>query len=365
MKRAVLALEDGVWYEGYSFGAERGAEGEVVFCTSMTGYQEIVTDPSYRGQMVVLTYPLIGVYGVTAADAQSRRPWAEALIVRDYYDDYSNWRAEGSLHDYLAECGVPGLHSIDTRALTRHLRLHGTMRAVLAVEPAVPAEDLVRRAQAVQPLSEKSLVASVTVADSYEVPGASAASPRVAVIDCGTKASIISWLTAKGAAVTVLPAGASAGAVRALAPDGVVFSNGPGDPASLPAVVETMRELLRAEVPLLGICLGHQMLGLALGGRTSRLKFGHHGGNHPVRDTRTGTVYITSQNHEFQVEEGSLEAGEGFFVSHSNLNDGSVEGLCHQSRPVFSVQFHPEASPGPEDNLYVFDRFLTACRKEV
>lgn len=367
VKRAVLALEDGVWYEGRSFGAERGAEGEVVFCTSMTGYQEIVTDPSYCGQMVVLTYPLIGIYGVNAADAQSRNPWAEALIVRDYYDDHSNWRSEGSLHSYLSAYGIPGLCGIDTRALTRHLRTHGTMRAVLACEPGIPPEELVKRAKEVQPLSEKSLVASVTVREPYTVPpGSETGTPvRLAVIDCGTKASIVRWLARKGAEVTVLPADATAADVLALRPAGVVFSNGPGDPASLPEVVATLSELLATDLPVLGICLGHQMLGLAVGGRTSRLKFGHHGGNHPVRDLVDGRVYITSQNHEFQVEAASVDATSGYFISHLNLNDGSVEGIAHRSRPVFSVQFHPEASPGPEDNLCTFDRFLAACRRDV
>ncbi len=366
MKRAVLALEDGAWYEGLSFGAERDAEGEVVFCTSMTGYQEIVTDPSYRGQMVVLTYPLIGIYGVVGADAQSWRPWAEALIVRDYYDDYSNWRAEASLHSYLADFGVPALFGVDTRALTRHLRTYGTMRAVLCLEPAGDVEALVKRAKEVQPLSEKRLVASVTVARPYELPSDPAAGqpPKVVVIDCGAKASIVNWLARKGAAVVVLPASATAADVLAERPAGVVFSNGPGDPASLLDVVGTMRDLLQTNLPQLDICLGHQMLGLAVGGRTSRLKFGHHGGNHPVKDLRTGKVHITSQNHEFQVEAGSLDPSSGWYVSHTNLNDGSVEGLAHDARPVFSVQFHPEASPGPEDNLYVFDRFLAACRRQ-
>jgi carbamoyl-phosphate synthase small subunit len=367
VKRAVLALEDGVWYEGHSFGAERGAEGEVVFCTSMTGYQEIVTDPSYRGQMVVLTYPLIGIYGVNAEDAQSRNPWAEALIVRDYYDDPSNWRSEGSLHSYLAAHGVPGLCDIDTRALTRHLRTQGTMRAVLACEPEVTPEELVKRAKEVQPLSEKPLVASVTISERYTVlpTSAAAANLRVVVVDCGTKASIVRWLARKGAEVTVLPADATAADIVGLKPDGVVYSNGPGDPASLPDVVSTLRTLLTTELPVLGICLGHQMLGLAVGGRTSRLKFGHHGGNHPVRDLLDGKVYITSQNHEFQVEASSVDAASGYYISHFNLNDGSVEGIAHRSRPVFSVQFHPEASPGPEDNLYTFDRFLAACRRDA
>ena len=368
MKRAVLALEDGAWYEGFSFGADHDAEGEVVFCTSMTGYQEICTDPSYRGQMVVLTYPLIGIYGVTAADAQSRRPWVEALIVRDYYEDFSNWRAEESLHSHLQRWGVPAIYGVDTRALTRHLRTHGTMRAVLGVGAADEPAALVERARGVTPLSEKNLVGEVTATAPYTVPpvkpDGDRKTPRVALVDCGVKGNIVRALSTRGAEVVVLPAASTAGHIMAQWPDGVVFANGPGDPAALPGVVAAVRATLATDLPLLGICLGHQVLGLAVGGRTSRLKFGHHGGNHPVRDNTSGRVYITSQNHEFQVEAASLPPDSGFFVSHVNLNDGSVEGIAHRTRPVFSVQYHPEASPGPQDNLYIFDRFLAACRKD-
>ncbi len=368
MKRALLALEDGACYEGYSFGAERDAEGEVVFCTSMTGYQEVCTDPSYHGQMVVLTYPLIGIYGVAAADAQARRPWVEALIVRDYYDDYSNWRAEGSLGEYLARAGVPAIWGVDTRALTRHLRTHGTLRAVLSIGQQAEPQALVERAKRVAAISEKDLVGEVTTAQAYAVGGDAAGggrSVRVVVVDLGAKNEIVRSLAERGAEVVVVPAWTSAAEMLALAPAGVVVSNGPGDPASLAGVVQTMRDLLSSEVPLLGICLGHQLLGIAVGGKTSRLKFGHHGGNHPVRDVISGRVHVTAQNHEFQVEAASLPADTGFYVSHVNLNDGSVEGLAHRSRPVFSVQYHPEASPGPQDNLYVFDRFLAACRKDA
>lgn len=365
MANAMLVLEDGSWYEGRAFGADVEAEGEVVFCTSMTGYQEICTDPSYRGQMVVLTYPLIGIYGVTEADAQSRRPWVEALIVRDYYDDFSNWRAEGSLDGYLRRAGVPGLSGVDTRALTRHLRNCGTMRAVLARGDNLDPAALAGRARSVTPLSDKDLVSEVTVAGAITVPAAAARRARVVVVDCGAKANIVQSLAQRGAEVRLLPARASAEDILAERPDGVVFSNGPGDPATLPGVVAAMRGVVAAGVPLLGICLGHQVLGIVAGGTTSRLKFGHHGGNHPVRDCLSGEVHITSQNHEFQVDAESLPADSGFYVSQVNLNDGSVEALAHRSLPVFSVQYHPEASPGPRDNLYVFDRFLAACRKDA
>lgn len=366
MKKALLALEDGVWFDGYSFGADREAEGEVVFCTSMTGYQEICTDPSYRGQMVVLTYPLIGIYGVNDEDAQSPRPWLEALIVRDYYDDHSNWRAEGSLGDYLKRFDVPAICGVDTRALTRHLRTQGTMRGVLSSAEGVSPEALVERARRVTPLSEKNLVAEVVARRPVVVPPPNGGSllPRVVIVDCGTKKGIADWLTAKGAEAVVVPFDAKASEIMALRPGGVVFSNGPGDPATLTGVIATVRELIEAGMPLLGICLGHQVMGIAIGGKTSRLKFGHHGGNHPVLDKVTGRVYITSQNHEFQVDADSLPKGGGFFVSHVNLNDGSVEGIVHESKPIFSVQFHPEANPGPHDNLHVFDQFLASCRKD-
>jgi carbamoyl-phosphate synthase small subunit len=334
----------------------------------MTGYQEICTDPSYRGQMVVLTYPLIGIYGVTEADAQSHRPWVEALVVRDYYEDFSNWRAEGSLHAYLQRAGVPAIWGVDTRALTRHLRDCGTMRGVLAHGEEAEAAALVQRAKGVTPLSEKDLVGEVTTKRLQTVRSSArtgrARAPRVVVIDCGAKAGIVQSLAVRGAEVVVVPATATASDVRALRPDGVVISNGPGDPASAGYVVETVRGLLRSRTPLLGICLGHQVLGIAVGGKTSRLKFGHHGGNHPVRDNVSGRVYVTSQNHEFQVEAASLPVDSGFYVSHVNLNDGSVEGLAHRSLPVFSVQYHPEASPGPHDTVFIFDRFLAACRKD-
>ncbi|MCL4532467.1 MAG: glutamine-hydrolyzing carbamoyl-phosphate synthase small subunit [Actinobacteria bacterium] len=355
-KPGLLVLEDGAVFRGYSFGAPVDAGGEVVFNTSMTGYQEVATDPSYHGQMVVFTYPLIGNYGVTAADHESMRPWAAAIIVREYCAEYSNWRAEGEFHDFLACHGIPGLHGVDTRALTRHLRTYGTMRAMLVQDgERFPREALVEQARAVQPLSERPLVAESSV--DTQCPF-SEGRPRIVLVDCGLKQNIARSLARRGAEVVIVPHNYTAEQILALSPRGVVVSNGPGDPATLPWIVEMTRGLLAADMPLLGICLGHQILGQAIGAKTGRLKFGHHGGNHPVKDLTTGQVHITSQNHEYQVLEESVPRESGFFVSHVNLNDGSVEGLAHPTRPAFSVQYHPEGSPGPQDNQYIFNRFL-------
>lgn len=355
-RRMLLALEDGAVYDGTSFGAPVETTGEVVFNTGMTGYQEICTDPSYRGQMVVLTYPIIGNYGVTPEDAESRRPWLAALIVREYCDRPSNWRSSETLGDYLARYGVPAIAGVDTRALTRRLRAKGALRAALGFADAHTPQELVERARAVPPLVEQDLVAETTL------PGARRAEPgqgpRIVLLDCGNKENIIRSLARRGAEVVVLPYDARPEDVLREQPDGIVISNGPGDPAALDATVATIRDLLRRRVPLFGICLGHQLLGRAIGARTSRLPFGHHGGNHPVKDVLTGEVHITSQNHEFQVEADSIPPESGFFVSMINLNDRSVEGLAHRTLPVFSVQYHPEGSPGPQDNQYLFDRFL-------
>ncbi len=357
----LLVLEDGTTFRGFTFGASVDAGGEVVFNTSMTGYQEVSSDPSYHGQMVVFTYPLIGNYGVTGADDESVRPWAAAVIVREYCAEYSNWRAEGDFHTYLARFGIPGLYGVDTRALTRHLRTYGTMRAVLVQEGGrFPKEEMVERARRVKPLSERPLVAETSV---REETGFAAGRPRIVLVDCGLKQNIARSLARRGAEVVIVPHSYSAEQVLGLGPQGVVVSNGPGDPATLPWIVKMTQGLLEADLPMLGICLGHQIMGQAIGARTSRLKFGHHGGNHPVKDLTTGQVHITSQNHEYQVEEASVPKDSGFFISHVNLNDGSVEGLAHPTRPVFSVQYHPEGSPGPQDNQYIFDRFLALVQR--
>jgi carbamoyl-phosphate synthase small subunit len=369
---AILALEDGAIFYGRPFGAldafSRGRRGEVVFNTAMTGYQEICTDPSYRGQMVVLTYPLIGNYGVTTADAESRRPWLSALLVREHCDEYSNWRATESLDDYLARYGIPGVCELDTRALTRHLRQHGSLRGVLHAFPANEASDLealVAEARLVASVSQLDVVGEVSVAEAHawEAPTLPLDAPRIALIDTGYKRNIARSLAERGLAVTIAPHDVDLTWLRAFTPDGVLLANGPGDPESVVSLIALTRTLLDGRIPVMGVCLGHQILALAAGARTSRLPFGHHGANHPVREERTGRVTITSQNHTFQVEAASLPAASGFYVSHVNLSDGSVEGLAHETLPIFSVQFHPEASPGPEDNHYLFDQFTESARQ--
>lgn len=364
MITSALALEDGTIFRGRPFGAPVDSEAEVVFNTSMTGYQEIATDPSYRGQMVALTYPLIGNYGVATDDEESRHPWIAALIVREYYDDPSNWNAQEPLDRYLARNDIPGLRDIDTRALVRRLRARGTMRAVL-VHQADGLSDaaLVERARSVTSLSDKDLVSGAVISQAgpWGTSEANEPRPRVVVVDCGRKENILRSLARRRAEITVVPYDFTAEAILSLHPLGVVVSNGPGDPARLDSCAAMVRGLLKERVPLMGICLGHQLLGMAIGGRTSRLRYGHHGANHPVQDTRTGLVHITSQNHEFQVDRDSIPPESGFYISQTSLNDGSVEGIAHEDWPVFSVQYHPEGAPGPQDNQYLFDRFIQSC----
>jgi carbamoyl-phosphate synthase small subunit len=357
---ALLALEDGSVFRGEPFGARVDAEAEVVFNTCMTGYQEISTDPSYRGQMVCMTYPLIGNYGVVGDDNESRRPWISALIVREAISLYSNWRAVGDLDQWLARAGVPGLGGVDTRALTRRLRVRGALRGVLAQgKGAADVPGLLERARAIRPIGELDLVSEASVTEQYHLPAEGPArGKRIVVLDCGIKQNILRSLGRRGLETVVVPHASTSGEILALRPDGILVGNGPGDPAVLGAVATTVRELMDAEVPMLGICLGHQMIGMAAGGTTSRLPFGHHGGNHPVKDLREGHIHITSQNHEFQVDAASLPRDSGMVVSQVNLNDRSVEGLRHVSRPIFSVQYHPEGAPGPQDNQYVFDQFV-------
>ena len=372
---ACLALEDGRVFFGQSFGSRTEAEAEVVFNTSMAGYQEIATDPSYHGQMVVLTHPQVGNYGVQEEAAESGRPWLAALIVRDLAAAPNHWMKVSDLHTYLAAAGVPGIQGVDTRALTRHLRTHGTLRAILGrIDPAGPVADQVERlrerARHVTPLSEKNLVADACAPDSVRHPSPrelpftpTSFHPRIALVDCGVKHNIARSLSARGAEVVPLSWDARIGDVLDAHVDGVVLSNGPGDPEQMDTAVELARELATRAIPTLGICLGHQVIGRAAGGTTSRLGYGHHGGNHPVLEHGTGRVHITSQNHEFQVDADSIPDESGYFVSMTNLNDRSVEGLAHRELPIFSVQYHPEGCPGPQDNQYVFERFLAMVQR--
>jgi carbamoyl-phosphate synthase large subunit len=372
---AALVLEDGRAFVGEALGADVVGEGEVVFNTAMTGYQEVLTDPSYAGQMVCMTYPLQGNYGVREADAESSRPWARSLIVRWACPVPSHHSSEASLDEYLKRWRVPAITEIDTRALTRHLRTHGALRAVLVHESKAPGParlaELATTARRVTPLAEQDLVAETSRALREEwleglppelrhVQRADGAGLSVAVIDYGVKTNILRSLRERGCRVVVLPHTATWSDVAATSADGLVLSNGPGDPAVLEGPVELARRAL-GEIPTFGICLGHQILGRAAGASTSRLPFGHHGANHPVKDLETGRVHITSQNHEFQVDADSIPAGD-FFVSQRNLNDGSVEGLGHRSLPVFSVQYHPEGCPGPQDNQHLYDRFVEMVR---
>jgi carbamoyl-phosphate synthase small subunit len=369
---AVLALADGTVFHGESFGATGETTGELVFNTSMTGYQEILTDPSYEGQLVAMTYPEIGNVGVNREDVESRKPWVRGFIVREYREAPSSWRAEQPLGDYLAQHGIPGIQCIDTRALVRHLRDAGSQEAVLSTVDLDPGR-LVRKAREAPGLVGRDLVANVTCAAPYtwtEGPwklghGYTSADDiakdrgkrplDVIAYDYGIKHNILRNLVGVGCRVRVVPAYTPAAEVLAAKPDGVFLSNGPGDPDAVEGAPENVAALL-GKVPVFGICLGHQILGLALGGRTYKLKFGHHGGNHPVKDLTTGKVEITAQNHGFAVDVDSLK-GKGE-LTHLNLNDRTVEGLAVKGQKTFSVQYHPEASPGPHDARYLFRRFV-------
>ena len=354
---AALALADGVVFRGKGFGADTDSAGEAVFTTTMSGYQEVCTDPSFKGQIVCMTYPLIGNYGVTHLDEESRQPWISGLIVREISEVASNWRSEGTLDAYLKEHNIPAISGIDTRALTRHIRTSGDIRAVLVRNAAgLTDEELVERARNA-PLPGETDVVYEVAGDEIEQLG-DPDGPHVVVVDCGVKRNIIRSLVERNARVTVVPYGTPFADVAALEPDGVIFSPGPGDPARLDSGLDIVRSVLDAELPYFGICLGHQLLARAIGADTSKLKFGHRGGNQPVRDERTGKVTITAQNHSFQVMADTLPESDEWEVALVNLNDGSVEGLAHSERPVISVQFHPEAAPGPHDNGYLFDRFL-------
>ena len=374
---ALLVLQDGTIYEGEAFGAATTVVGEVVFNTSLTGYQEVITDPSYRGQMVCMTLSHVGNTGVNAEDVESDRPQITAFIVREVSPVVSNWRANETLPDYLARDGIPGISEIDTRALTRHLRDRGVMHAALCTEGSQSEAELLAMARAWEGLDGRDLVQEVTCAEAYhwvdgtrvewtpvpagrskesvEPAGWQGEEPLVVAYDFGIKQNILRRLTSHGLRVSVVPATTPAADVLAMQPDGIFLSNGPGDPAGVPYAAAAVRDLLEAGIPTFGICLGHQIIGLALGARTYKLKFGHHGGNQPVDDVDATNVQITSQNHNYAVDDTMLPANA--VVTHRNLNDGTVEGLRLTDRPVFCVQYHPEASPGPHDADLLFARF--------
>ena len=368
VKKGVLALESGRVFEGISFGADGESYGEIVFNTSITGYQEILTDPSYCGQVITMTHPHIGNYGFNQEDMESAKIFASGLVVKEASPIVSNWRASGSLREFLSEYGIVGIEGIDTRALTRHIRQAGAMRAVLSTQET-DHKKLIEKVKNSHGLVGRDLVKEVTCRDKYTFAGGvkTKAKYKVAVLDCGCKNNILRELAARGCEVVVFPAFAKAKEIIEIKPDGILLSNGPGDPAAVTYVIETVKELItyvsrNPKVPLFGICLGHQMLSLALGGQTYKLKFGHRGANHPVKDVCTGKIEITSQNHGFCVRQESLPKGE-IEATHFNLYDGTLEGFKCKDLPIFCVQYHPEASPGPHDANYLFERFISLMSK--
>jgi carbamoyl-phosphate synthase small subunit len=364
-RTARLALEDGTVFTGRAFGAAGTAEGEVVFNTSMTGYQEILTDPSYKGQIVTMTYPLIGNYGINRQDVESRRPHVAGFIIKELPPVYSNYRADMSLDEYLKQNNLVGIEGIDTRALTRKLRISGAMRGVLSTE-MLDDEQLVKRARQAAEMAGADWVKAVKPDRPYEWDQDQGDwrlgrvergdGLHVVALDCGAKSNILRNLVERGVRVTVLPPDTTTAEILRHRPDGLFISNGPGDPAALDYALKPIQGML-GKVPIFGICLGHQLLGRAIGASTYKLKFGHRGGNQPVKNLDTGRVEITSQNHGFAVDRDSLES-HGGVVTHLNLNDSTVEGFRHRDLPVFSVQYHPEASPGPHDAAYLFDAFI-------
>jgi len=366
--KTLLVLEDGRSFEGISLGAYGETCGEVVFNTSMTGYQEILTDPSYAGQLVAMTYPLIGNYGVNAEDVESGRVWAEGFIVREESRIASNWRSEGGLGKYLRENGIVGIQGIDTRALTRHIRERGSMRGVISSRD-MDVKSLRQKAADTPEIVGRDLVSAVTCDKPYEWTEGFQGLPReragdelrrppqsfqVVAYDFGIKRDILRKLVDSGCRVHVLPAFTPWEEALSYDPDGIFLSNGPGDPEGVPYAIDTLRQLI-GKRPIFGICLGHQVLSLALGVKTYKLRFGHHGGNHPVRDLKTGRIEITSQNHCFAIRKSGIP--DSLEITHINLNDNTVEGLRHRDLPIFSIQYHPEASPGPHDSSYLFHAF--------
>ncbi len=370
MKKAILALADGLVFEGESFGAEGETSGEIVFNTSMTGYQEILTDPSYKGQIVTMTYTQIGNYGVNDEDVESGRPYVEGFIVKEYLDIPSNWRSKQSLHAYLKAHGIVGIQGIDTRALTRHLRDFGAQPGVISTKDFDPA-GVVTKAGKLPKMSGLDLAKDVTCKEPYAwsegdwdiatgYRGKPASRYKVVAYDYGIKRNILRLLTQAGCDVTVVPATMKAEEVLAMNPDGVFLSNGPGDPEPVTYAIENIKKILGRK-PVFGICLGQQLLGLALGGKTYKLKFGHHGGNQPIMDLTTRKVEIAAENHGFAVDMETIK--DQVVMTHVNLNDQTCEGFRHKTLPAYCVQYHPEASPGPHDSRYLFQRFIDMMEK--
>jgi len=355
MKEAILYLQDGTSFRGRTLKETGETAGEAVFNTAMTGYQEILTDPSYTGQIVVMTYPLIGNYGVNEEDVESEKVHVKGFVVKEFCRRHSNWRAQKSLIDYLNDNKIIAIEGVDTRALTRHLRISGAMKALISTEDFDP-KSLQKKIDEMPSMEGMDFVKDVSTVKKYVWKPQGPRLYKIAAIDCGIKFNILRILADLGCEVHVFPARASAKEIMSIKPDGLFLSNGPGDPAVVTYVIETVKELL-GKLPIFGICLGNQILGLALGGKTYKLKFGHHGANHPVKDFAGNRIAVTSQNHGFCVDIKSLDSDE-VEISHVNLNDQSVEGIKHKNFPAFSIQYHPEAAPGPNDDKYLFNQFI-------